>query len=342
MSFLLDHLSSFSYFDYTILSVNVLMFLFAKTIVGGFKREGKNTDSAKLYAFRAINLILISLYVAALFIGDWIKPISLTGLTFLLAFLSSRLSHILILKRFGREKEIDGTLYRSDSYQSEVFSLMVTFITLIASFLILINIWGMDDWLRATSVLGILAILVFSTKDVWVPDNINGLILLYNGDLEPGVIVKIPEQNILAIVLKISLTSTTFRDLKTRHHIVLTNSTVRNSKIELLNKDPDSGMTDFAYFKIGYSTTTQTVDAFLEKVWENCCEQSSALRSDRRPEISIVEAGDHAVHWRLGYRLQNAYKMLEVQCLMQRIAFELSAEHGVSLDTPLTHSVNSA
>ncbi|HIF51900.1 MAG TPA: mechanosensitive ion channel [Thiotrichaceae bacterium] len=139
-------------------------------------------------------------------------------------------------KKFGREKEIDGVNYHNETYQSEIFSLLITLIAVIASIVIVIDIWGMNDWLKATSVLGILAILIFSTKDVWVPDNISGLILLYNGDIEPGAVVKIDEQNLLAIVVQSTLTRTTFRDLKTRHLIVLPNTVVRNSKLEVLSK----------------------------------------------------------------------------------------------------------
>lgn len=332
-------LDSFTTFDYVVLSINLLLFIFAKPIVNGFKRNDSNSGSSKLYALRAINIILFSLYITALFIEDLSKQISLTGLTFLLAFIVSHLLDIFIIKKFGKEKEIYGTNYHTETYQSEIFSLLVTLLTLITTIVIVINIWGMNDWLKATSVLGILAILVFSTKDVWIPDNISGLILLYNSDIEPGSVVKIDDQNLLAIVVQTSLTRTTFRDLKTKHQIVLPNTIVRNSKIEVLSKGPASGYMQFVHFNISYGIPAEKIETLLRAIWEKACEESKAINEEREPEISIVNTGDHAVNWRLGYKLKNLYLMLETECLVKRIAYELAEKQCIELQTPLTHSL---
>jgi small-conductance mechanosensitive channel len=274
-----------------------------------------------------------------LFIEGWSKHISLTGLTFLLAFIISHLLHIFIIKKFGREKEIDGVNYHTETHQSEIFSLLVTLLVLITSIVIVINIFGMNDWLKATSVLGVLAILLFSTKDVWVPDNISGLILLYNSDIEPGAVVKIAEQDILAIVVQTSLTRTIFRDLKTRHQIVLPNTVARNSKLEVLSKGPASGLIQFVHFNIAYGVPADKIENLLKTIWKKSCEESNALNAEREPEISVVETGDHAVNWRLGYKLKNLYQMLEVECLVKRIAYEVAEEQKIELQTPLTHNI---
>jgi len=333
-------LSSFSTFDYVVISINLLLFLFSRPLVQGFKRSDSKSTGSKLYALRAINIVLIFLYVAALFIEGWSKQISLTGMTFLLAFIISHLLHIFIIKKFGRGREIDGVDYHTETYQSEVFSLLITLVTIIASIVIVINIWGMNDWLKATSVLGVLAILVFSTKDVWIPDNISGLILLYNSDIESGAVIKIDDQNLLAIVVQTSLTRTIFRDLKTRHHIVLPNTLIRNSKIEILSKGPASGLMQFVHFNIGYGIAAKKIEDMLRIVWERSCEASSAINEEREPEISVFETGDHAVNWRLGYKLKNLYQMLEVECLVKRIAYETAEEQKIELQTPLTHNID--
>lgn len=332
-------LDSFTTFDYIVLSINLLLFIFAKSIVNGFKANDSKSGGSKLYALRAINLILFSLYILALFIQDLSKQISLTGLTFLLAFVVSHMLDIFIIKKFGREKEIYGTNYHTETYQSEIFSLLVTLLTLITTIVIVINIWGMNDWLKATSVLGILAILIFSTKDVWIPDNISGLILLYNNDFESGSVVKITELNLLAIVVQTSLTRTIFRDLKTKHQIVLPNTIVRKSKIEVLSKGPASGHMQFVHFNISYGIPVNKIENLFQAIWEKACEQSKAINEEREPEISVIDTGDHAVNWRLGYKLKNLYQMLETECLVKRIAYELSEKQGIELQTPLTHSI---
>lgn len=111
--------------------------------------------------------------------------------------------------KFGRVKEIEGEKYRSETYQSELFGLLVVILAVIVSILVIINIWGMTDWLQVTSLGGLL-LLIYSTKDVWAPDNINGLMMLYNGDVEPGSVVKIDEYNLPGIVIRTSLTQTVF------------------------------------------------------------------------------------------------------------------------------------
>ena len=339
MNFSITGLNNFTTFDYAVITVNLLLFIFSRPIVRGFKRGDSKSSSSKLFALRAINIILFLLYIETIFIEGWTKQISLTGLTFLLAFILSHLLHIYITKKFGREKEIDGTSYHIETYQSEVFSLLVTLLALIASIVIVINIWGMNDWLKATSVLGILAILIFSTKDVWIPDNISGLILLYNSDVEPGAVVRIDDQNLLAIVVQTTLTQTVFRDLKTRHQIILPNTKVRNSKVDVLSKGPASGLMQFVHFKISYGIPAQKIENLLKDIWERACNESNALNAEREPEISIIDTGNHAVNWRLGYKLKNLYQMLDVKCLIKRIAYEVAEEHGIELQTPLIHNI---
>ena len=332
-------LQHFSGFDYVIIFINFLLFIFSRSIVQAYKQSDSRSISSRLFALRSINIILFALYVAAIFIEGWSKQISLTGLSFLVAFVFAHLLHVYITKQFGREKEIDGTVYHIETYQSEIFSLLVTLITVIATVVVVINIWGMNDWLKATSVLGILALLVFSTKDVWIPDNISGLILLYNSDIEPGSVVKIDEQNLLAIVVQTTLTRTLFRDLKTRHLIILPNTTVRNCKIEVLSKGPASGLMQFVTFKIGYGEKVADIESLLKSVWQQAAEECSAINKEREPEIAVIETGDHAVTWRLGYKLQKLYQLLEVECQVKRIAYKMASEADIELQTPMTHRV---
>jgi hypothetical protein len=77
----------------------------------------------------------------------------------------------------------------------------------------------------------------------------------------------------------------------------------------------------------------------LKTIWEQTCKETNALNADRDPEISVVETGDHAVNWRLGYKLKNLYQMLEVECLIKRVAYEVAEEQKIELQTPLTHNI---
>jgi small-conductance mechanosensitive channel len=152
-------------------------------------------------------------------------------------------------------------------------------------------------------------------------------------------LVKITDQNLLAIVVQTSLTRTIFRDLKTKHQIVLPNTIVRNSKIEVFSKCPASGYMQFVHFNISYGIPADKIEALFQAIWKRACEESKAINEEREPEISVVDTGDHAVNWRLGYKLKNLYLMLETECLVKRIAYELAEEHSIELQTPLTHSL---
>ncbi|MCZ6804281.1 MAG: hypothetical protein O7D86_10205 [Proteobacteria bacterium] len=48
------HFEYFSHFDYVVLSINLLIFIFSKLIIDGFGKSDKSSGSSKLYALRAI------------------------------------------------------------------------------------------------------------------------------------------------------------------------------------------------------------------------------------------------------------------------------------------------
>lgn len=337
---IISKLYEFSSLDYAVMTINLLLFIFSGPIVSGFNRSSDSkSKSGKLWALRAINVILFVFYISALFITDIIKQISLTGLSLLMTFLVSHFLQLFVLSKFGRSREIDGTEYHTETYQSEVFSLLVNLVAMITVIVIIINIWDLTDWLKATSVLGVLALILFSTKDVWAPDNINGLIILYNGDIEPGSVIRVDELGLLAITVQTSLSQTLFRDLKTRHVIILPNSRLRNTKIEILSKNSGSGLLQFTEFNLEYGVTSSVAEGFLRQVWERACEVDSSINPEREPSIKLINTGDHAVTWRLGYWLKNVYSLCETELAVKRTAYDLSLEQNIKLETPLTHVI---
>lgn len=327
--------------DLAVFAINLFILLASRWIVRGLKKSSEDIGfDTKLWALRFINLTLMGLYLIAIFENQVTRQISLTGLTLLLAFLLSHFIQVFLLMKFGRVKEIEGEKYRSETYQSEMFGLLVMMLAFIVSILIIINIWGMTDWLQATSVLGGLLLLIYSTKDVWAPDNINGLMLLYNGDIEPGSVVQINDYNLLGIVIQTSLTQTVFRDLKQRHRVVLPNSKLRTGRIDILSKCPASGLVQFIDFKIAYGVTGERVETFLKHVWEVACERENALNNEKEPVIKLLETGDHAITWRLVYTLKNVYRLISARCAVNRVAYDLSLTEGIGLNTPVTHQVS--
>lgn len=330
----------FSSIDYVVLAINCLLFLFAGPIIGrlGYSKDDRHYASS-VWILRVFTAILFGLYFLAAFFTEYAKPLSITGLTLLCAYLLAHVVQLFLLKRYGRVKEIGDEQVRSHSYQSELFGLLVWATAGVIALLILINIWGLTSWLHATSVLGAVLLIIYSTKDVWAPDNLHGLILLYNGDVEPGSVVKVDELQLLAVVLRTTLSQTVFRDLRSNHKIVLPNSRFRAAKIEILSATSKAGLECFVDFNIAYGITSTEVESFLLRVWQQACETSSSINPEREPRIRVVANGDHAVQWRLIYNVQNVYKILEAEQLMNRMAYECSLQERFGLNTPTTLEV---
>ena len=327
-------------FDLIACAVNALLFIFTRKIVTAF-RPSKDSSSinTKVWTLRFINILLFGVYLLEFFIGGWTAQLSQTGITLLIAYLLVSFLQIVIIRKYGRVKEIDEIEYRVETYQSEILNLLVVLSAFIIVFIIIINIWGMTDWFKTTSVLGGLLIILFSTKDYWAPDNINGLILLYNGDVEPGSVIQIDEYDLLAVTIETTLTQTRFRDLRSRHIIVLPNAKVRNTKIEVLSKSSASGLMRYTDFKISYGLPTERIDAFLTEVWQQACDNEKSLNSEKQAKIMIIENGDHAVVWRLVYWVKNVYGLFDAEFAINRAAYAHAQQQDIALNTPLTHEV---
>ncbi len=332
--------SVFTIFDYFVLAINALILVLSTSIVTKFGYvPGERRHNSAVWMLRLVNMTLFLLYFLAVFFTDKARPLSITGLTLLCAYLLVNLFQLHVRKRYGRVRQIDETEVHSHTYQSEVLGLTGWIIASVISFLIIINSWEMTNWLQATSVLGAILLIIYSTKDVWAADNINGLILLYNNDVEAGSVVQIKELDLLAVVMRTSLTQTVFKDLRRKYKILLPNSRFRACKIEVLTSDSNDNLKCYADFKIGYGFSSETIEGFLTQVWQYACDNSSLINIERPPHVQIVETGDHAVLWRLSYRINSAYRLIEAEYLMNKIAYDMSLEEGIGLNTPMTHAL---
>ncbi len=336
-----QHLSTFGQ---VAIVLNLLFFVLSGFIFKHFApTDDEKENKRRVRWLRLLNLVLLLIYLAdGLLNGfskqnEWLIQVSQTGLVLLISYLFIQFSSAWALKNYGKVKNIDEEEVSTRTYKSEMMHLIIVGLTIIAAILLLVNIWQVTNWLQATGVLGGLLVIVFATKDAWATDSINGLILLYNHDIEPGVVCRIPEYDILGITRKISLTQTTFRDLVHKHNVVLPNTKLRTTKIEILNKAGNTTWNDYIEYKIGYSASSEQVEAFFEKVWQVASEAEVALNSEKKPKISLIEAGNHAIVWRIHYQLENIYRLKNAIFAINRAAFDLQEEFELSLSTPITH-----
>lgn len=336
--------------DYFVIGSNLLLMAFAGVI--SQRMSGLSEDAAKrswMNVLRVLSASLLVLYLLPMFFEakllcgpdegecSLFRRLSKSGLTLLGGYVVYIVAHAWIVRRYGRTREVDGQPIKHQTYQSELLSILALCIVILIAFLTLLSIWGVEDWLKRTSVLGGVALVLFFTKDVWLPDIINGLILLYKHDIEPGAIVRIKELDLCGVALRTTLLETTFRDLVSRHKILVPNSLLRQHRVEILSAAGNSGLTQHVDFNIGYDAETETVETLLRDVWSAACEAENSINPEVDAGITVADNADHAIVWRLFYTVKNIYRINPARYAINRAAHQLSSERGIGLNTPLTH-----
>ena len=337
----------FELLDYVVISLNLVIFLFARFIITKSPKASKNsTTRNRMLGLRAINLALFSIYVFAAFV-DFVfgmaitnlQQISQTGLTILIAYIVLHYVQGWIVYRFGKVKEIDGEKVRGESYASEIIGIIGLILVGSIAILVIINVWELNNWLQATSVLGGILLILFASKDYFLGDMINGLVMHYNHSVEAGSVIRVKEFDIVGVVLQITLSQTIVRDLVQKHEVTIPNTKLRNATVETISNCSKHGFRDFLDFKIGYDQSPETVQTFLETVFQQSADKEAGINEEAKPKVVVVENGDHAVTWRLLYYVKNPYRMLDARNTVQTIAFELSQQEKVGLNTPVTHQI---
>jgi len=337
----------FQALDYTVIGLNILIFISAGLIIRRYSsRKDEVSVGNRILGLRAINLVLFSIYA---FAGGFeilfdrniphLQQISQTGLTILVSYIVLHYVKNWIINRFGKEKEIDGEKIRTDSYASEIIGLIGLVLVSTVAFLVIINIWELSSWLQATSVVGGLLILLFASKDYFLDDMISGLIMHYNRSVEAGSVIRVKEFDLVGVVMQITLSQTTIRDLVQKHEITLPNSKLRNATVETISNSTKNGFRDYLDFKIGYQHSSDKIKMFLECVWHQSVEKEPAINIDAKPKIIVAENSDHSVIWRLLYYVRNPYKIIDAKNIIQTIALEESMQRNIGLNTPVTHQL---
>jgi small-conductance mechanosensitive channel len=205
--------------------------------------------------------------------------------------------------------------------------------------LVNINIWELNDWLQATSVLGGIILILFAAKEFFLGDMINGLVMHYNHSVEAGSVIRVKEFDLVGVVMQITLSQTIIRDLVQKHEVTIPNTKLRNAMVETISNCSKNGFRDYLDFKIGYDHSPEVVTTFLENVWLQSTDQEAGLNANTKPKVVVIENGDHAVTWRLLYYVNNPYRMLDARNTLQTRALELSQQEQVGLNTPVTHQI---
>lgn len=339
LEWLLDYFTILEPIDYITFIINLLILIFGKQIINHLSVQTVGAAPPQLRLLRILNAVLFLTYLFAVaFQFQLGSNISHTGLLVLLTYLIWQLTHSIILKKYGRKREVEGTSIYVESYTSSNLKLIALLILGVISGLVFLNLWKLEWLLQTTSFLGALAVLIFTTKDYWLKDFISGIIVISNGNIERGDVIRIPDENILAIVLETRTMLTLLRDVIRNHNITVPNSLLLNKQVEILTTESRKGIYDYVEFNIGYETDSEKARAYLLDAWKRACKITATINPEREANIMLVENGDHAVTWRVLYNLRFEHEITTARNAVQLAAFELQDEHGVKLPTPLTHA----
>ena len=339
LEWLLGYFTILEPIDYITFIINLLILIFGKQIINHLSVQTVGAAPPQLRLLRILNAVLFLTYLFAVaFQFQLGSNISHTGLLVLLTYLIWQLTHSIILKKYGRKREVEGTSIYVESYTSSNLKLIALLILGVISGLVFLNLWKLEWLLQTTSFLGALAVLIFTTKDYWLKDFISGIIVISNGNIERGDVIRIPDENILAIVLETRTMLTLLRDVIRNHNITVPNSLLLNKQVEILTTESRKGIYDYVEFNIGYETDSEKARAYLLDAWKRACKITATINPEREANIMLVENGDHAVTWRVLYNLRFEHEITTARNAVKLAAFELQDEHGVKLPTPLTHA----
>ena len=339
LEWLLDYFTILEPIDYITVIINLLILIFGKQIITHLSVQTVGAAPPQLRLLRILNAVLFLTYLFAVaFQFQLGSNISHTGLLVLLTYLIWQLTHSIILKKYGRKREVEDTSIYVESYTSSNLKLIALLILGVISGLVFLNLWKLEWLLQTTSFLGALAVLIFTTKDYWLKDFISGIIVISNGNIERGDVIRIPDENILAIVLETRTMLTLLRDVIRNHNITVPNSLLLNKQVEILTTESRKGIYDYVEFNIGYETGSEKAKAYLLDVLKRACKITATINAEREGNIMLVENGDHAVTWRVLYNLRFEHEIATARNAVKLAAFELQDEHDVKLPTPLTHA----
>jgi len=336
---LLTYFTNLEPIHYITFTINLLILIFGRQIINHLTVQTVGAAAPQLRLLRILNAVLfLTYFFAVAFQFQLGSNISHTGLLVLLTYLIWQLTHSIILKKYGRKREVESTSIYVESYTSNNLKLIALLILGVISGLVFLNLWKLEWLLQTTSFLGALAVLIFTTKDYWLKDFISGIIVISNGNIERGDVIRIPDENILAIVLETRTMLTLLRDVIRNHNITVPNSLLLNKQVEILTTESRKGIYDYVEFNIGYETDSEKARAYLLDVWKRACKITATINPEREGNIMLVENGDHAVTWRVLYNLRFEHEIVTARNAVKLAAFELQDEYGVKLPTPLTHA----
>lgn len=332
--------------DISILSVNVILLIFAKQILRFLQVDQKNVTqfNARVNIFRALNLlIIITLSYERTFSELDVQSIGFKLIAILMVIYMGNLSlHVLnywIHRRYGRAREINGVKRTIETYRSRMLSILASIFMFVIILIAVINVIGFDSLLEAGGVIGFIGVFLALTQNSWAPDIFSGLIILNSGMFEEGDVIELPKEGCIGVVYKTKIFHTEILNLINNHRIMLRNARLRDQTIHNLSKFASArGLREMLTFQVGYEADPNQVRNMLAEALSTAVEDAEiSIETADSAEIGILSTGDHAVEWVIYYYTKDVRNLLKTRQIVREIVLRLSKGYGVELETPMQH-----
>ena len=346
----MSHLCELNSLQLMLILTNVLLLFFARPLFRIFARKNQVSE-AELFEGGAFTLVqranLISLLCVALY--AFVIPLNqhfgftkvLSALLILsVANMLSSVLDVILLRRFGKEKSVDGVERYVETYRSRLVSLISTGMISVIAILLIVRMIGFESLLETGGVIGFIGVLLALTQGSWAPDLISGLIILNTGLLEEGDVIEINTNKlVIGVIFKTRMFHTEVLDLATNHRVLIPNAQLRQGALHNLSKFASArGLRERLTFKIGYDVRQSEVRTLFEEVFETAQADNSIPINDVHGfELRILDTGDFAIEWGFFYYLKEVKQLFSTRHALLALSAKLSEERGISLATPVLY-----
>ena len=352
MNHLIEIINRFDTLGYFVFGINLLLLVFARQILKQIYHDPDKVPNffRKVMIFRALNLLMIIVYGYLRFFksntdklqpdGSILKLLAVIAIIYF-AYLAMHLAHAFLERQYGKEREVNGKIRHTSTYQTRLLSIFSSIVIGIVALISIIRLLGFDSILEAGGVIGLFGVFLALTANIWAPDIFHGLIILNSDMFSEGDVIQFNDrEDIYGLVYKTKVFHTVILNIANNHRVMIRNSKLRDFTVHNLSKFASArGLRESLSFKISYDVPTDKVKKLFESVYAIAKEDNSiAIEEQYDLEYGIKDTGDHAVEWQFFYYTKDIEKLLLTRQRMLQLMLETSIEQGISLSTPFTHS----
>jgi small-conductance mechanosensitive channel len=342
----LSHLDSVGYL---LLTVNILLLVFAKRIIQLFSHEPATVTffSRSVMTFQLLNLLIIVVYGYYRFFQTsdeqafGIKIIAVLAIIYL-SYLSMHLMQALILRQYGKKRLVEGKERQTPTHQTRLLTVFSSVFIAIIALIGIIHFLGFTSLLEAGGVVGFMGVFLALTSSIWAPDIFHGIIILNSDMLSEGDVIELEDANatpIIAVVYRTKMFHTVMLNQVNNHRVMIRNSRLRDMTIHNLSKFASArGLREKLSFKIGYDCSISAVENMFSDAYEHAkIDADIPFETQYEMELMLEDTGDHAVQWSFYYYTKDIDVIISTRQKMMRVVYEASLQHNISLATPTTY-----